>query len=82
MPNNGNGHRNGSRCPRCIGGTLIRENGDALCLNCGHRITLPSKNGPARDYLTEGIIARMLLDDTNEIEDVSDGDFRLAGMAA
>jgi len=77
MNNNGNGH-----CPRCIGGTLIKEGKDILCLNCGYRTFNGSKRQAAKDYLSEAICARLILDDSNEIDDLLDRDFKLAGMAA
>lgn len=78
MSNNGNGHH----CPRCIGGVLVKDGNDILCLNCGSRVTLASDRRVAKDFLSEALCARLILDDTNEINDLKDSDFKLAGMAA
>ncbi len=68
-------------CPRCIKGYLIHENGDALCLCCGYRSSTATDREAAKAFLTEAIVARLLQDDSNEIDDILDRDFKLAGMA-
>ena len=76
------GNSNGYHCPRCIGGTLIKDTSDILCLNCGYRFFTATDREAARAYLTEAIISRLISDDSNEIADIMNRDFKLAGMAA
>ncbi len=81
MSNNGNGHRNGYHCPRCIGGTLMRDGSDCLCILCGFRESSATDREEAKAFLVEAIVARLLQDDSNEIDDIMDRDFKLAGLA-
>ena len=81
MGNNGNGYRNGSNYHRCNIGILLKEWDGLYCLMCGWRISFYFKENEHEAYLTEAIIARLILDDCNEIDDLMNRDFKLAGLA-
>lgn len=78
MNNNGNGHH----CNRCLGGVMIRDYPDGLCLNCGHRVSNASKRQIKKDYISEAIVARLQHNGNGDLHDVKAEDCELAGMAA
>ena len=73
-------NRNGHGCPRCVNGTLIHENGDALCLNCGWRLSTDHDQGTAQRY-SEAIVARLLHNGCGDMNDIEPRHCKLAGLA-
>lgn len=80
---NGNGQNGGNHsCPRCIKGFMLNDFGDQLCLCCGYRASTSTDRETAKAFLVEAIVARMISDDSNEINDILARDWKLAGLAA